>query len=65
MSRDLRTPALQAIGIMAVALVVTWQRDPLVVRAGVLFMIVSIAVYGFLDPAGWIYRRRGRSQRKA
>jgi hypothetical protein len=64
MNRDLRIPALQAIGLLAVALAVTWHRDAPAVRVGVLVMIVSVAVYGFVDPAGWIYRRRTRGETK-
>lgn len=59
---DLRTPALQAIGILLVALAVTWHNDSWLIRGFVLFMVVSVAVYGFLDPAGWIYRRRTRTE---
>jgi hypothetical protein len=58
MTEDLRIPALQAIGLLALVLAFTWAHDPPIIRAGVLFIIVSIAVYGFLDPAGRIYRRR-------
>lgn len=57
---DLRTPALQAIGLLLVALAVTWHESSWLIRGFVLFMVVSVAVYGFVDPAGWIYRRRTR-----
>jgi hypothetical protein len=59
---DLRIPALQAIGLLLVALAVTWHESSWLIRGGVLFMVASVALYGFVDPAGWIYRRRTRGE---
>jgi hypothetical protein len=58
--QDLRLPALKAVLILLLILVVRHGQDPVWIQAGVVVMIVSVAIYGILDPAGRIYERRAR-----
>jgi hypothetical protein len=62
--RDLRLPALKAVLILTFILLIRHGRDPVWIQVGVIIMIVSVAIYGLLDPAGRIYdwRMRRRSQ---